>query len=228
MIPGKKYTPEDMVAIAWRRRWLVAIPLLVAAAGSALVVQALPSRWVSTAVISIVPQTVPESYVRSTVTIGPQDRVESIRRRILSQPRLEQVIRELGLYPDLRRSQPMADIVKRMREEDVEMEPAKDEAFEVRFYAGDPRLAQRVAARLTGLFIDENIRERTKLAEGSSEFLDRQLEQVKARLETTEGRLEAYRRGHAGELPDQVEANMQAVANAQMQLQQLRESINRD
>lgn len=228
MIPGKKYTPEDVLAIAWRRRWLLVVPFLVVVAGSALVAYKLPSRWVSKAVISIVPQSVPESYVRSTVTMGPQDRLESIRRRILSRPRLERIIRELNLYPDRRDSGRIDDIVKQMRDQDVEMAPAKDDAFEVSFYAGDPRLAQQVAARLASLFIDENIKERTELAHGSSEFLKRQLEQVKVNLETTEGRLEAYRRKHAGELPEQVEPNMQAVANAQMQLQQLRESINRD
>ncbi|MPZ19217.1 MAG: hypothetical protein GEV06_15085 [Luteitalea sp.] len=227
MIPGKKYTPEDMLAVAWRRRWLLVVPFLVVAAGTALVVAKLPSRWVSTAVISIVPQSVPESYVRSTVTIGPQDRLESIRRRILSRPRLERIIRELNVYPD-RQAGAMADAVNRMRDKDVTMAPAKDDAFEVSFYAGDPALAQRVAARLASLFIDENIKERTELAQGSSEFLKRQLEQVKAHLETTESRLETYRRRYAGALPDQMETNMQAVANAQMQLQQLRESINRD
>lgn len=228
MIPGKKYTPEDMLAVAWRRRWLMVVSFLVVTAGAALLAYALPSRWVSKAVISIVPQRVPESYVRSTVTMGPQDRLESIRRRILSRPRLEQIIRELNLYPARRKSDPMNAIVNQMRDEDVEMVPTKDDAFEVSFYADDPRLAQKVAARLASLFIDENIKERTQLAEGSSDFLERQLEQVKEQLVTTEARLEAYRRKYTGELPDQVETNMQAVANAQMQLQQLRESINRD
>ncbi|MPY91432.1 MAG: hypothetical protein GEU99_26430 [Luteitalea sp.] len=228
MIPGRKYSPEDVLAIAWRRRWLIVVPFLMVAVGSALVAYKLPSRWVSTAVISIVPQRVPESYVRSTVTIGPQDRLESIRRGILSRPRLEQIILEFDLYPDQRKARVMDDIVNRMRNQDVQMAAAKGDAFEVSFYAADPQLAQRVAARLAGLFINENIKQRAELAEGSSDFLKNQLQQVKSHLETTERRLEAYRRKYAGQLPDQVQTNMQAVANTQMQLQQVRESINRD
>ncbi len=227
MIPGRAYTLDDLLAIAWRRRWMIVVPFLTVSLGTALVAYRLPARWMSTAVISIVPQRVPESYVRSTVTIGPQDRLESIRRGILSRPRLEEIIVEFNLYPDLRKTAVMDDVVERMRE-DVRMTLVKGDAFEVCFYAGDPQLAQRVAARLASLFIAENIRQRAQLAAGSSEFLNSQLEEARQQLVTTEQRLESFRRTYSGQLPDQVPANMQAVSNAQMQLQHVRDSINRD
>lgn len=228
MLPGKTYGVGDVIDIARRGTWLLAFTFFTLTLIGAVVAYALPSRWVSTAVISIVPQRVPESYVRSTVTIAPQDRLDSIRRDLLSRPRLEQIILEFDLYADLRRGGMMDDVVNRMRSRDVRMALTKDEAFEVSFYAGDPALARRVASRLSSLFIDENIRQRAQLAEGSSEFLKSQLEQAKRQLETTEQRLEEYRRAHSGELPDQMPSNMQGMTNAQMQLQQLRESINRD
>ena len=228
MLPGKTYDVEDVIDIASRGKWLLCLTFLSLTLGSAILAYSLPSRWVSTAVISIVPQRVPESYVRSTVTIGPQDRLESIRRDILSRPRLEQIIREFNLYADARQAGLMDDVVNRMRNGDVRMALMKDDAFEVSFHAADPALARRVASRLASLFIDENIRQRTQLAEGSSEFLKSQLVQVKSQLETTEQRLQEYRRAHDGELPDQMPGNMQGTMNAQLQLQQLRESINRD
>lgn len=228
MLPGKSYTPHDVLRLLHRRRWLVVLPLLACSCAAAIVARALPSVWQSTAVISIVPQRIPESYVRTTVTIGPQDRLEAIRRDILSRERLERIIADFDLYPEMRsRGALPEDVVERMRS-NVKMAPAKGDAFEVSFSAGDPVLAQRVAERLANLFIDENIRQRTQLAEGSSEFLKSQLRQVQQQLETTERRLEAYRLAHAGELPDQVQSNLQAITNAQMQLQQLRESLNRD
>ena len=38
MLPGKKYTPDDYVRIIWRRRWFIAIPLVVVIASATLVV----------------------------------------------------------------------------------------------------------------------------------------------------------------------------------------------
>jgi polysaccharide chain length determinant protein (PEP-CTERM system associated) len=227
MLPGKSYTPDDVVAMLLRRRWLIVLPFLGCAFAAAVVAWVLPSVWRSTAIISIVPQRIPESYVRATVTLGPQDRVEAIRRDILSRPKLERIVRDYGLYGVGAGSEGMDEVVARMRN-DIKMDETKGDAFEVSYSSGDPVLSQRVASRLADLFIEENIRQRTQLAAGSSEFLKSQLDQVKAQLVATENRLEAYRRSHEGELPSQVTANLQAITNAQMQLQQVRESVNRD
>jgi hypothetical protein len=33
VLPGKKYTPEDLLLIAWRRKWWILIPFVVVAVG---------------------------------------------------------------------------------------------------------------------------------------------------------------------------------------------------
>ena len=48
------------------------------------------------------------------------------------------------------------------------------------------------------------------------------------RLVEQEKRLEAYRQKHAGELPSQLNSNMQAMQNIQLQLQTLAQSISQD
>ena len=85
-----------------------------------------------------------------------------------------------------------------------------------------------MAERLATLFIDENLREREALANQTNQFLEAQLEDAKRRLVEHEKKLEEYQRSHSGELPSQTEANLQAIQNAQMQLQSIAESINRD
>ena len=56
--------------------------------------------------ILVVPQRVPESYVKSAVTENIEDRLGAIREQILSRTRLEAIINDLNLYPDLRRNVP--------------------------------------------------------------------------------------------------------------------------
>ncbi len=227
MIPGKRYTPEALLSIALRRKWLIVIPSLVAAAAVAGVTHFLPDRYRSDTLILVVPQRVPESYVRSTVTTRIEDRLQAISQQILSRTRLERVIQDFELYTDRRKTDLMEDIVERMRR-DIDVEIVKGDAFRVSFTAEDPRTAMKVTERLASLFIDESLRDREVLANDTNQFLESQLEDARRRLVENEKRLAEYRRLHDGELPTQLDANMQGLHNNEMQVQALVDSINRD
>ena len=82
--------------------------------------------------------------------------------------------------------------------------------------------------RLALLFIDQNARERGVLAQATDSFLQAQLEEARRRLEEQERKLEVFRERNAGRLPTQLDFNMQAIQNSQLQLQQLTESLARD
>ena len=86
----------------------------------------------------------------------------------------------------------------------------------------------RVTERLASLFIEESLRDRSALAEGTNQFLETELQEARNRLIEQEKRLEAYRQQHAGELPSQLSSNMQAIQNIQVQLQSLAQSITQD
>ena len=55
MLPGKKYTPDDFLRIAWKRRWFIVIPLFVVASTTAVVAMFLPDRYRASTSILIVP-----------------------------------------------------------------------------------------------------------------------------------------------------------------------------
>ena len=228
MIPGKQYTPEDIARIAWRRKWWALLPTIVIGVTVYGWTRTLPNLYHSETLILVVPQRVPESYVRSTVTTRIEDRLQSITQQILSRTRLERVIQDFNLYADERRTAIMEDIVERMRKTNIEIQVVKGDAFKVGFISDDARTAMRVTERLASLFIEENLRDREVLAEGTNQFLEAQLEDARRRLIDNEKRLEEYRRQHSGELPTQLDANMQGQHNIEMQLQALTESLNRD
>ena len=180
----------------------------------------LPNVYKSETLIMVVPQRVPESYVQSTVTMRIEDRLQAISHQILSRPRLERIIEEFDLYPEQRKTAIMEDIVARMR---AEIDPAivRGDAFRISYVYGEPRTAMRVVERLATLFIDENLRDREVLAEGTNQFLEAQLEDARTRLIDQEKKLAEYRLKHAGEMPDHLDSNLQAQHNAEMQVQAL-------
>ena len=229
MIPGKTYTIETLWQIALRRKWLIVLPALAVGALAALVIYRLPNLYKSETLILVVPQRVPESYVRSTVTARIEDRLQAISQQILSRTRLEQVINDFNLYAEERADRElMEDIVERMRTYDIGIQIIKGDAFRVSYTASDPRTAMRVTERLGSLFIDESLRDREVLADGTTAFLATQLDEAQRRLVANENRLLEYQRLHDGELPSQTQANLQGLHNTEMALQSLGESLNRD
>jgi len=229
VIPGKQYSFDTLVQIARRRKWLILVPAIVLATAGAVIVRELPNSYRSETLILVVPQRVPESYVRSTVTARIEDRLQTISQQIMSRTRLEQIVQDFNLYPQERAEQQlMEDIVERMRTKDIGIDIVKGDAFRVSYTSGDPRTAQRVTERLASLFIDESLRDREVLAEGTNQFLATQLDEARRQLVLNEKKLEEYQALHNGELPSQMAANLQGLHNTEMALQTIGESLNRD
>jgi len=203
------------------------VPALVIAVGMYTRVRGMPNEYRSDTLILVVPQQVSESYVRSTTTGRIEDRLQAITQQILSRTRLERIIQDFNLYQQQRRTAIMEDVVEQMRGA-IQVQVVKGDAFTVGFTSDDPRTAMRVTERLASLFIEENLRDREVLAEGTNQFLDAQLEDARRQLIETERKVGEYRRQYADELPEQREANMQGQHNIEMQVQALIESLNRD
>ncbi len=229
MIPNKEYSFDTLVQIGRRRKWLIILPAVLVASIAAAVIYMLPNTYRSETLILVVPQRVPEAYVKSTVTGRIEDRLRTISQQILSRTRLEQIVQDFNLYQRERQNQElMEDIVEKMRTKDIGIDIVKGDAFRVSYAAEDPRVAMRVTERLSSLFIDESLRDREVLAEGTSQFLATQLDESRRQLVLTENKLEEYKRLHNGELPEQMAANLQGLHNTEMALQTLGESLNRD
>ncbi len=229
MIPGKTYTLDVLWQIAWRRKWLIVLPTMLVGLASAIYIYQLPNMFRSETLILVVPQRVPESYVRSTVTARIEDRLQAISQQIMSRTRLEQVITDFNLYAKERADKElMEDIVEKMRNRDIGINIIRGDSFRVSYIADDPRTAMRVTERLGSLFIDESLRDREVLADGTTEFLSTQLDEAQRRLVANENKLLEYQRLHDGELPAQSAANLQALNNAETALRSVGESLNRD
>ena len=227
MLPGRVYTVDDIMVMVRRRFWIIVLPVLLFGAGTMAVLDRIPNKYRSDTLILVIPQRVPESYVKSTVTARIEDRLQSISQQLLSRTRLERIIRDFELYQADRQKMAMEDVVERMRA-DIRVQMDKGDSFRVSYIATAPTIAQKVTQQLASLFIEENLRDREMLADATNAFLDTQLEDARRRLVEQETQLEQYRVQHSGELPSQLQSNLQVSQNLQTQLQGLIDSMNRD
>jgi polysaccharide chain length determinant protein (PEP-CTERM system associated) len=234
VLPGRRYTPEDILRVAWRRKWLILGPLVTVSIATALVAWQLPNRYRSSTTIVVVPQRVPDAYVRSTVStpnereVSFRDRIETLKGPILSRTRLERLILDLNLYPNERQTWLMEDVVQKMRGDISVLTMLRGDSFEVSFTYEDPRLTLDVVNKLAAAFVDESNQDRSLFAESTTTFLESQLDEARRNLELIENKVADYRRRHSGELPTEREANLQVLSSTQLQVQSTTESINRD
>lgn len=227
MLPSTRLTVADLVTILQRRAGVVVVTTALVAAATSAGALLLPNRYRSETLILVVPQRVPESYVKATVTAKIEDRLHSITQEILSRTRLERIIRDFDLYAAQRRPDLTESIVQDMRN-DIDVKVVKGDAFRVAYVGNDAQTVMQVTNRLASLFIEENLRDREALAEGTNHFLEAQLADARQRLVEHEKKLEAYRNRFAGELPSQLAPNLQVIQNVQLQIQSLVDSANRD
>jgi polysaccharide chain length determinant protein (PEP-CTERM system associated) len=237
MLPGKTLTPALILGIVRRRAWLLAIPPFVGLFVALIVSAYLPNLYQSDVLVAIIPQRVPDSFVRTTVTLKTEERLAAIETQVTSRTLIEQLINEFDLYPSQRATLPLEDVIELMRfniavvPETPRRGPRGPEplhAFHVRFTYTDPQAAARVTQRIGLMFVDQNARDRSALAEATNQFLETQLVQSREQLEATELKLKQFREIHGKELPTQLQTNMTGIQSTQLQIQALVQTIAND
>jgi len=228
--PLKPLTIHNYLEIGLRRRWVILLPFVISVFVSFGVYKILPKVYKATTLILVQPQTVPENYVRSTISEPMVSRLNTISQEILSRTVLEKVIHEFNLYADLRNRISMEETVEIMRKavevkvQDQRRERAQN-SFTISHEGKEPEVVMKVTNRLAAIFIEANLKGRESQAEGTSAFLSKELLDMEARLKREEQSIRRFKEQHAGKLPEQLNANLRILERVQQQLQTTANSI---
>ncbi|HEV2843265.1 MAG TPA: Wzz/FepE/Etk N-terminal domain-containing protein [Thermoanaerobaculia bacterium] len=210
-------TLNELFRALWRRRIWFLVPLLLGVAAGVAALKVLPPTYRAETKVLVEPQRVPTDYVKPTVTVSMQDRLRTIEPLIKNRDNLERIVREIGLYPELRGTVPM-DLLGERASRDLLVEPRGD-TFHISFKNSDPVKAARTANRVADLFIQSNLDIRENQAQGTSKFLESELAATKRRLEQQEARIAAFKSVHMGNLPEQRDTNLRSVEQLQTKLE---------
>jgi polysaccharide biosynthesis transport protein len=221
----------EIAGIVRRRRWHFLVPFFC---GWLLVWGAswlIPSTYRSGTLILVEQPSVPEKYVVSNIDTGIQQQLDSITQQILSRTRLLRIIDSLGLYAQQRKHEGPDELVEQMRKDiEIELSHGDDKklsAFNIYYANRDPKAAQLATAELANLFIAENLEQRQKRSENTTNFLEDQLEQARADLAQQEAKVRVFKDQHLGELPSQTQSNLQILTGLQSQIQANEDSLSR-
>lgn len=225
-----KITPEYVIDLIIRRRWLIMIPLCVALIAGIGLSIFLPKIYEAKTLILVEGQRVPQNYVQSIVTEDTAQRINTMSQQILSRTNLEKIIEDFNLFndPDSKKMY-IEDKVSELRKQisiDVITDRRREtEAFTISYKGKSPEKVMRVANGLASYFIDENLRVRELQALGTSSFLESELGTMRAKLEQLEESIKNYRKENMGELPEQLETNLRILERLQENLTERQQSL---
>ena len=221
---------QELAGAVVRHRWLILIPFALGVAAAPFLARSVSLRYRSEALIVVMPQQVPDTYVKPSRNQSLEERLPSITEQIFSRSKLEQIILDMNLYKAERARNVMEDVVDGMRRDIQTGAVGKDvDSFRIRigYVSDNAEKAQKVAERLARLYLDQDHQDREVLAASTTVFLEAQVADAKQRLTDLDKKLEDYRKRHAGQLPTQLQGNLQAIQNHVMQLQALNEATSR-
>jgi polysaccharide chain length determinant protein (PEP-CTERM system associated) len=204
-----------------RRPLLVLVPWAGVFLLSIVALFLLPKKYVSSALVLVESEKVPESFIPKVATRDPGQRLEAVRPEILSRTRLERVLEETKPYPDL---DSKTRAVEKMRQA-ISINVSGNDGFTIEFYHSNPRKAREVTDRLARLFIEETIKSREQQVEGAVDFLVGQVKDGRTELENKEAALRLFKEEHMGRLPEQLQTNLTTMQMLQREMQTVEESL---
>jgi polysaccharide chain length determinant protein (PEP-CTERM system associated) len=223
---------DQLWAMVSRGRWWILLPLFLCWITVWSASWLLPTTYESQAVILIEQQKVPEQYVLSNVNVNPEERLQSMTQQILSRTGLQSIIDDFHLYP------PPHGLSKLFQSEDQVEQMSKDikidlvqapgqapgrtgelTAFKINYTAESPELAQQVNRKLAAQFIDNSMTSQARLSQSTTSFLNKQLEDAGKKLKDQENLVSAFKAQHLGNLPSQLQSNVEILSGLQAQLQ---------
>jgi polysaccharide chain length determinant protein (PEP-CTERM system associated) len=103
----------------------------------------------------------------------------------------------------------------------ITVQGSGNDIFIVSYEGQDPHTVMLVVNKLVSLFINDNLKMREQYAEGTTEFLETELQRVRNLLQIQEQTVAKYKQHYGGELPAQQDANQRTLDRLQMQLQSI-------
>ncbi len=206
-----EFSKQELKAIVRRRKGIFLTTFLLIFFTGVIIALSLPSIYQSTVMIIVENQEIPEEYVKSTITSYVSERLEMLRRKILSHSKLLKIAKKHNLYPDLDLD---GEMVQQMRQDilletiDVSLSDRKSRvsssatiAFNLSYEHKNPNKAKEITDVLSNLFIEEDQRARESQAATTTGFIEKELEDLRRQVQINEEKISRFKSANIDQLP---------------------------
>jgi len=220
-------TPQDFLALLVRRRWWVIGPFVAMSLAMAVVIKVLPKTYESESLILVRPRDVPDQFVVDLIAGSTEDRLRAIQQTVLSRTNVIAILTEFGdQMPELHRLNMDGKVERLRRQIDISFQTQEATgrqfgrqqtitAFTITYQNQRPELAQKIAAKLTSLFIEQDNKVRESQVYGTTEFFSSELDKVQSQLKEAAEQVKEVKAARQYELPEQLINNNAALDRLQ-------------
>jgi polysaccharide chain length determinant protein (PEP-CTERM system associated) len=243
MITNRELTMQDFAAMLRRRAKIILIPTLLAPLAGYLISYVFPAKFTSQSVVLVEGQKVPESMVQPVVSEDLTARVSTLQQQILAESKLRPLVERLFPQKNPADVGAMIDTIRaNLAVESVPSDllaigtsnpkgkkpnTSPFPGFYVKYTAPGAREAQMICNDLTTMLVDENSRQIAEAATGTSEVLNRGIEDAKNNLDSMDARLAEFKKQYVGQLPGDEENNLKILTGLNSQLEANTQTLNR-
>ncbi len=239
MMEDRELTMDDYLAMLRRRMKVILIPALLAPLAGFLVSYMFSPKYTSRSLVLIEAPKIPDVVVQQVFTQDLAQHIATIEQRVLSPGRLRPMVERLGLAKP---GQNIDDAIDNIRL-NMAIEPVVTDlslgkrrpgpnnspvpGFNVNYTASTAREAQQICTDLTSMLLEEDLRSRQDVTQGTTLFLTKQVEDAKQNLDEFDRKLAAFKNQHMGQLPGDEDNNLKILMGLNSQLDANTQNLNR-
>jgi len=238
---NRELTMDDYLAMLRRRLKVILIPVLLAPLAGFGISYLFPAKYTSQSLVLVEAPKIPDIVVQQVFSSDLTQHVATIQQQVLSPARLRPMVDRLGLAKSGQSPEDVMDNIRlNMTIEPVvtdlsQLGGAKKKpgqgsqapGFYVNFTASTAREAQQICTDLTSMLLEEDLKSRQDVTQGTTLFLTKQVEDAKQNLDDLEKRLAAFKNQHMGQLPGDEENNLKILMGLNSQLDANTQTLNR-
>jgi uncharacterized protein involved in exopolysaccharide biosynthesis len=175
----------------------------------------LPKMYVSQALVLVQPRDVPDEIVKDALAGSTEQRLTAIKETVLSRNSLLEILREfdsrLPEFETLNLDQKVDSLRSQI---EINLDPNSSNGrapvtyFRISFRARNPETAQKIAEKVTAIFIEKDNQVRETKVDSATNFVSNELEKISRDLDASNTKLKNLKALRRDSLPDQTPANL--------------------
>ncbi|MFZ0773008.1 MAG: Wzz/FepE/Etk N-terminal domain-containing protein [Candidatus Sulfotelmatobacter sp.] len=238
---NRELTMDDYLAMLRRRMKVILVPALLAPLAGFLVSYIFAPKYTSQSLVLVEAPKIPDAVVQQVFTEDLTQHITTIGQRVLSPSRLGPLLEKLGLA---RAGENVDGLVSNIQL-NMTIQPVPDisefgtakkkpgpsstpvPGFFVSYTAPNANEAKQICNELTSMLIEEDLKSRQEATQGTTLFLNSQVEQAKQSLDDLDQKLAAFKKQYMGQLPGDEENNLKILMGLNSQLDANTQTLSR-
>lgn len=219
----------DDIKRAWEHRWLALVLAVTVSSLGWYIVRAIPDTYEAKARVYLDTQSILGPLLKGLAIDNDLRQIkvaETTRKTLLRRPNLEKVARETDKDLEAKTPQDFERVLQKLADSIEVKGGRRDNIFVITCQDKDPRVAKKVVETLLSIFVESTLTSMRRDTGRTEKFLDEQIADYRARLESAETRLKEFKRKNVGRMPTEVGGYFSRLQTAMSELEQAKLGLN--